>query len=67
MKLLQRRVNELIRHHGGVMAAAKATGVNHATIVRIRDGEKTDALAETLALMDLEHIPNLEIHRRKKK
>lgn len=66
MKLLQKRVNELIRLHGGIRAAAEATGINHAALIRIRDGDKTDMLEESLALIGLEHIPELEIHRRKK-
>lgn len=66
MKLLRKRVKELITEHKGLVAASVATGVSHSALSRIMSGEKTDALPETLAMLGLEHIPNLEIHRVKR-
>ena len=66
MKLLQKRVKELIRHHGTVMRAARAVKIGHPIISRIATGDKSDAEPATLSKLGLEHIPNLEIHRVKK-
>lgn len=50
---LQSWVRHLEQQHGGLRAAARATGVDVAYLKRLRDGEKTNPSDATLARLGL--------------
>lgn len=50
---LQQRVIELIRQHGGLRAAARATRIDSAYLSRLRSGEKVRPSYATLRKLGL--------------
>lgn len=53
MQTLAERVRHLEIEHGGLRAAARATGVDAGYLKRLRDGEKTNPSTATLAKLGL--------------
>lgn len=53
MQTLSGRVRMLETQHGGLRAAARATGIDAGYLKRLRDGEKTNPSAATLAKLGL--------------
>lgn len=51
--MLKSTVAALIEKHGGVRAAARATGIDAAYLCRLRDGEKTEPSEMTLKELGL--------------
>lgn len=50
---LKGRVRYLERMHGGLRAAARATGIDPAYLLRLRNGEKVNPSAATLEKLGL--------------
>lgn len=53
MQTLSDRVSALETQHGGLRAAARATGIDAGYLKRLRDGEKTNPSGETLRKLGL--------------
>lgn len=56
---LQKRIEELIKAHAGVRAAADAVDINASYLLRIRDGKHpqvTDKTLKKLGLRRVEHF-----------
>lgn len=51
---LQQHIDELIAKHGGLRAAARATGIDVGYLWRIRVGEKRNPQEKTLKKLGLE-------------
>jgi len=54
---LEEAVQTVVERHGGIRAAARATGVDKAFISRLLNGHKTAPSEETLNRLGLEAIP----------
>jgi len=62
--VLQEVVEELVRRHGSVRAAARVLEIDHAYLYRLRTGEKNDPGEELLRKLKLRRIVT---HERKEK
>lgn len=63
--LLQRTATTLIDLYGSVRKAANKIGIDHTYLFRMSKGEMDNPSDEVLSKLELERIPDLEIHRRK--
>jgi transcriptional regulator with XRE-family HTH domain len=63
MKLttLDDAVSEIVRKHGGVRAAARATGVDKGFISRLMSGKRTAPSDETLKALGLRPVALYEV------
>lgn len=53
---LQRVVEMLVEKHGGLRAAARATGIDPAYLLRLRAGDKTNPSFETLSKLGVRQM-----------
>lgn len=60
MNLLQRRIDELIEKHGGLVAAARVLQVDAGYLSRLRSGEKKDPGYAVLRRMGLRRVVTYE-------
>ena len=51
---IRTRIQQLQREHGGLRAAARATGRSPSYMIRLRDGEKLEPSARLLRKLGLE-------------
>ena len=51
---ISERIQQLQREHGGLRAAARATGMSPSYMIRLRDGEKLEPSALLLRKLGLE-------------
>lgn len=58
---LEDAVNRIVLEHGGVRAAARATGVDKGFISRLLNGKKTAPSDETLKALGLRPVPLYEV------
>jgi len=58
---LRSAVETIVERHGGVRAAARATGVDKSFISRLMRGHKTSPSAETLRRLGLRAVPLYKI------
>lgn len=58
---LRDAVQTIVANHGGVRAAARATGVDKAFISRLMNGKKVSPSDETLAQLGLKRTPLYEV------
>lgn len=58
---LENAVKAVVAEHGGVRAAARATGVDKSFISRLMNGHKTAPSDETLRLLGLRAVPLYEV------
>lgn len=63
MDRVQKAIEALIKRHGGLRAAARATKLDHGYLCRLRNGKKTNPSPSVLAILGLER----EINYRQKK
>ena len=61
---LEDAVLEIVRKHGGVRAAERATGVDKSFISRLMRGHKTAPSEDTLAALGLRSVPLYEVIKR---
>jgi len=54
--LLQQRIQQLIAQHGGLRAAARAVGIDHAYLACLRDGTKDNPPEALLATLELRRV-----------
>lgn len=64
MKLSQ-CIDKLIMKHGGLRAAARATGLDSAYLIRLQSGVKEHPSARTLSALGIEQRVNYVVSRRK--
>lgn len=58
---LEEAVREVVDRHGGVRAAARATGVDKAFISRLLNGKRVAPSDETLEALGLRAVPFYEV------
>ena len=58
---LEQAVASVVKRHGGVRAAERATGVDKSFISRLMRGEKVNPSAETLEALGLRSVPLYEV------
>ena len=58
---LEQAVHAIVKRHGGVRAASRATGVDKSFISRLMNGHKTSPSEETLKALGLRAVPLYEI------
>lgn len=58
---LEQAVQAIVKQHGGVRAASRATGVDKSFISRLMNGHKTAPSEETLKALGLRSVPLYEI------
>ena len=58
---LEEAVFAVVKCHGGVRAAERATGVDKSFISRLMRGEKVNPSAETLTALGLRAVPLYEV------
>lgn len=58
---LEDAVQKVVKRHGGVRAAERATGVDKSFISRLMRGEKVNPSAETLEALGLRAVPLYEV------
>lgn len=58
---LEQAVASVVKKHGGVRAAERATGVDKSFISRLMRGEKVNPSAETLEALGLRSVPLYEV------
>jgi transcriptional regulator with XRE-family HTH domain len=58
---LEQAVASVVKKHGGVRAAERATGVDKSFISRLMRGEKVSPSAETLEALGLRSVPLYEV------
>ncbi|GAB1406134.1 hypothetical protein MASR1M8_00530 [Thermomonas brevis] len=51
---IRTRIQQLQQEHGGLRAAARATGMSASYMIRLRDGEKLEPSARLLRKLGLE-------------
>ena len=51
---IRTRIQQLQREHGGLRAAARATGMSPSYMIRLRDGEKREPSEQVLAKLGLQ-------------
>lgn len=56
---LQKQIDRLVKRHGGLRAAARATGVDLAYLWRMQKGHKTSASPKTLEKLGLRRVETL--------
>lgn len=57
---LQMHVDKLVKQHGGLRAAARATGVDSGYLWKMRKGRCTNPTAETLKKLGLERVETIQ-------
>lgn len=60
---LETAVQTVVKRHGGVRAAERATGVDKSFISRLMNGHKVAPSAETLQALGLRAVPLYEVLR----
>ena len=60
MSILMQSARAAIKKHGGLRAAARATGVNHSTLLFLADGRRQNASAKTLRKLGIELVKGRE-------
>ena len=58
---LETAVGAIVKRHGGVRAAERATGVDKSFISRLMNGHKVAPSAETLQALGLRAVPLYEV------
>ena len=58
---LEEAVQAVVKRHGGVRAAERATGVDKSFISRLMRGQKVAPSAETLQALGLRAVPLYEV------
>ena len=61
---LDEAVQAVVKRHGGVRAAERATGVDKSFISRLMNGHKVAPSAETLEALGLRAVPLYEVLKR---
>ena len=61
---LEVAVKVVVKHHGGVRATERATGVDKGYISRLMNGHKTSQSAETLEALGMRAVPLYEVLKR---
>jgi len=62
---LEEAVAKVVKKHGGVRAAERATGVDKSFISRLMNGRKVAPSAETLEALGLRAVPLYEVLTRR--